>query len=84
MIRYRCWDPDTGEYEDGRDIVAVDPEYAAIKFARLYDQRSADYGYAKDGGEVAVAFEGVEIARFRVTGEQDIVYTARQIPGESP
>lgn len=82
MTIYRCWNPDTGDMEDGRDFEDSAAEYAAEEFARWYDARSCEYGYATAGGEVAVAVDGVEIARCRVTGEQHIVYRARAVKGE--
>lgn len=81
MSTYRCWNPDTEDMEDGKDFDVGCPEYAATDFARMYDQRSCEYDYATNGGEVAVAVDGVEIGRYRVTGEQDIVYSARAAQG---
>ena len=83
MNTYRCWNPDTGDADDGKDVRASDSEHAAITFARWYDSASADYGYATNGGTVAVALDGVEIERWAVTGEQDIVYSARAAQGGS-
>mgnify|MGYP000656221959 CR=1 FL=1 len=81
MTIYRCWNPDTGDMDDGRDFKDEGPELAATEFARWYDARSCEYGYATAGGEVALAVDGVEIGRYRVTGEQDIVYMARVVKG---
>jgi len=78
---WRCWNPDTGDADDGKSVEAFDAELAATTFARWYDAKSADYIYANDGGIVAVACDGVEIGRYRVTGEREIVYTARAAQG---
>ena len=81
MNTYRCWNPDTGDMEDGKDFNYPDAAWAATDFARWYDAKSCEYGYATNGGDVAVAVDGVEIGRYRVTGEQDIVYMARVVKG---
>ena len=76
--RYRCWNPDTGDADDGRDVIGVDVEDAAETFARWYDAKSADYIYATDGGLVAVRLDHTtEVFTLRVTGEQCISYRAR-------
>lgn len=81
MNLYQCWNPDTGDAEDAKEVWASDPDAAAIAFARWYDAKSADYVYATNGGIVLVTRGGSEVGRYRVTGEQDIVYSARAAQG---
>jgi hypothetical protein len=70
---YRVWCPDRGTTkDDGRRILAYDPESAAIKWAVWDDETSADYAIV--GGtsvEVVVAedLDGAPEHQFTVYGQ---------------
>lgn len=82
MKKYRVWCPELGSGpEDGREVMAHDPEGAACYWARREDRESADYWIV--GGEgTAVVVRGPDGAEEKlwVTGEQDIHYRAKGTP----
>lgn len=80
MDMYLIWSEETGP-DDGLRIKAVDGEAAAEEWAKRDDWDSAEYMIAS-GGSVRVVVrnegDGTETL-YRVTGEAEPVYTAREV-----
>jgi hypothetical protein len=79
MKQYLVWCPDLGSTEeDGRKIMAHDPEDAACLWARREDSRSADYWIVggTDANVVVRDPDGAEHALI-VSGESVPSYRAR-------
>ena len=78
---YRVWCPDRGATkDDGRRVVAREPESAATAWAEWDDAHSADYSIvAGNDATVLVAEDrdGAPEHRFTVSGESCPVYRAR-------
>ena len=79
---YRVWDVDEEEREDAQTVYAADPEEAARTWAEDYDPGS-DYTIVS-GSPATVIVEDASGTRsvWRVTGESEPVYTARQVGQE--
>ena len=80
-LKYRVWNPENGDEEDGALLYAQDHEEAAEKWAELEDQ----YGdYCIVGGSevtVKVRLGGEQdIQEFCVTGESVPMYHAERVP----
>jgi hypothetical protein len=68
-MTFRCWIPDNGDEEDGKDIDSYDAQSAACEYVRWYKSKSCEYPVAS-GGEADVCVrskDGVET--FAVFGE---------------
>jgi hypothetical protein len=78
MTKFRCWIPDNGGREDGKDIEAYDASGAAVMFMEHYEARNFEYTVASGGEEtVAVAEGDGETEMYTVWGEARPAYYAR-------
>lgn len=82
-MSYKVWCPELGQSPDDAEIIdAFDAGLAATKWARHEDAYSAEYWIVGGGGtEVCVCAVGKEddISKFFVSGETDIVYSAKKV-----
>lgn len=81
MKKYLVWCPELGSgWEDGRVVIASDPEDAACIWARREDSSSADYWIVGgEGTTVCVRDSNGVCHELCVTGEQAIDYRARPV-----
>ena len=80
MRKFLVWCPEQGsDADDARTVEAFDHEDAACKWARREDAESADYWIVGGDGAVVIVRDPDDVEEtVRVTGEQDIHYSARR------
>ena len=87
MSRYVVWRPDYDQTrEDGREIEALCPQYAAQEWAQRDDYESADYLIVRgNSAEVLVAELGSSLPPFRysVSGESVPSYRVTMLHGKA-
>lgn len=84
MDMYLVWREEDGPEDGGVRIKAFDGEQAAEEWAERDDRDSAEYTIAS-GEEVTVVARNERDGRktrYRVTGEAQPVYTAREVSGD--
>jgi hypothetical protein len=76
--KWRCWNPDEGDAEDGRTEEAYDPETAATQFAESQCSDDPDYYsiYENDSRPVHVTGDDGKVHKFHVRGEMTMNFSA--------